>query len=71
MNQRDDMDCAEMREELAMNLQWATDYSIESCRREIDRLTDGQAFAEWEQMQQYGLSLAAYNKLHTTTRTSI
>lgn len=48
----DEMQLQEMREELAMTLQWATDYSIESCRRDIDNMTDGQVWDEWQRQQQ-------------------
>ncbi len=37
-----------MREDLAMYIHWAKDYSMESCRREIDAMTDGQVAREWE-----------------------
>ncbi len=37
-----------MREDLALYLHWAKDYSMESCRREIDAMTDSQVIREWE-----------------------
>lgn len=48
MGERDELDIQEMREELAMTLQWATDYTIESCRRSIDEMTDREVCTEWE-----------------------
>lgn len=39
-----------MREELAMYAHWGTDYPMESCRRDVDELTDGQVYREWLRM---------------------
>ncbi len=48
MGPHSDTELAEMREDLAMYIHWAKDYSMESCRREIDAMTDGQVAREWE-----------------------
>ena len=55
MNEQEPMDAAQadqrlemLREDLAISLHWAKDYSMESCRREIDAFTDSQVIREWE-----------------------
>ena len=50
MSGPDEMDAAEMREELAAIMQWGTDYTMDSCRMDVDRMTDGQVWQEWQRV---------------------